>query len=247
MKAKQIYRGKAKTLYEEDGAGDIILQEFNDDITAGNGLKHSVLKGKGSINNEISAILFKFLSKEGIPTHFLRRVSDNVMEVRRLDIFLIEFVVRNRAATGIVKRLGIKPGLKFSHPIIEYYLKSDTLGDPLITEQHIKELNLLKMSELERCTDLSFRINKLLSRLFGETGIILVDIKFEFGLTSAVVAGDGILLGDEISPDTMRLWEMDTGRVFDKDIFRKDLGDVLDGYREVLRRLKINFSKMEVE
>lgn len=233
-KHKEIYRGKAKTLYENPEQPDILIQRFEDSITAGNGAKHDILKGKGAINKKISSILFEYLENNGIKTHFIKCLSDTDMAVVKLDIVPIEFVVRNVAAGSISRRLGLSPGLKFEKPIVEYYLKSDDLGDPMLSEEHIIKLGLLNGDTLKELSLLSLKINELLFALFDSIGIILVDIKFEFGFNS----NREILLGDEISPDTTRLWDKNDRRIFDKDIYRKDLGDVLAGYTEVLNRLQ---------
>jgi phosphoribosylaminoimidazole-succinocarboxamide synthase len=227
-----IYEGKAKRLFTTDNA-DEFLQEFKDDATAFNGLKKDKIPHKGELNNQISSIIFEHLIKEGIPTHFIRKISDTEMLVKKVSIVKAEVVCRNVAAGSLVKKLGFTEGTELDPPIIEMYLKSDELGDPLFTDDHILALGLATREELKTIREYALRINSILKKFFLDRGIRLIDFKLEFGRDK-----DGsIILADEISPDTCRLWDAATGKKLDKDRFRFDLGDVEEAYKEIMERV----------
>lgn len=232
MPKNLIYEGKAKRLYTTDNAEEF-LQEFKDDATAFNGLKKDKIPHKGELNNQISSIIFEHLSKEGIPTHYIKKVSDTEMLVRKVSIIKAEVVCRNVAAGSLVKKLGFTEGVELVPPIVEFYLKSDELGDPLFTDDHILALGIASREELETIRDFAFRINDILKKFFLSRGIRLVDFKLEFGRDM----NGKVILADEISPDTCRLWDLATGKKLDKDRFRFDLGDVEAAYKEIMERV----------
>jgi phosphoribosylaminoimidazole-succinocarboxamide synthase len=234
MDKKLIYEGKAKKIFEIEGKDNVYIQEFKDDATAFNGLKKDQIKEKGEINNEISSEIFKYLISKGIPTHFVDKLSATEMLVKKVKIYQIEVVCRNIAAGSLVKRYGFKEGLILTPPILEYYLKSDELGDPLFTESHIFALKLATEEELNTIKKFALEINKLLVKYFSERKIKLVDFKLEFGKDTE----GNILLSDEISPDTCRLWDADTNKKLDKDRFRFDMGEVEDSYKEIRERIR---------
>lgn len=227
-----LYEGKAKKIFSTE-APDTVLVKYKDAATAFNGLKQDVLAGKGRLNNQISAWLFTYLTNHGIKNHFIKSISETEQLVKRVKIIPLEVVVRNRVAGSLAKRLGLPEGERILSPVIEFYYKNDELGDPLINEDHIQMLNLADEEQIGEMKQIALQVNQLLSRLFDEQQIDLVDFKLEFGLDQK---GE-LLLADEISPDTCRFWEQGTGKKLDKDRFRRDLGDVLQGYQEVLRRL----------
>ena len=228
-----LYEGKAKKIYSIHGKPDIFLQEFKNSATAFNGIKKDEIEGKGILNNKISSIFFEYLISNGIPTHFFEKISDNEMLVKKVSILKIEVVCRNIAAGSLVKRYGFVEGTELKKPIIEFYYKSDELGDPLFTEAHIYELGLATESELNIIKELTLKINKLLKDFLIQKKIKLVDFKLEFGKDSK---GE-IILADEISPDTCRFWDADTNKKLDKDNFRFDLGNLTDAYIEILNRI----------
>ena len=229
---KMLYEGKAKRMFETKDP-EVLLIEYKNILTAFNAQKKAEMEGKGRYNTLISAWLFEYLSERGIPSHFLKLVDDNHQLVRKVQILPIEVVVRNITTGTLCKRLGVPEGMKLPRPLIEFYLKDDALGDPLITEDHALLFNWATPEEILAMKEKSLAVNGTLSRLFLEKGIILVDFKLEFGRDS-----DGkVLLADEISPDTCRFWDAETGERLDKDRFRKDLGDVLGAYREIWKRL----------
>lgn len=231
-KCKKIYEGKAKILYETDKA-DLVIQEFKDDATAFDATKRGTIKQKGVINNEISSILFQILESKGIPTHFVKKLSEREMLVKKLDIVLVEVTIRNISAGGLSKLLDIEEGIVLKSPILEYHYKSDPLHDPLINDYHIEMLGLATSKEMKKIKDYSFSVNEILKDLFNKAGLKLVDFKLEFGRHKG-----RMLLGDEISPDTCRLWDKKTNEKLDKDRFRRDLGKIEEAYQEVLRRIK---------
>jgi len=231
-KGKKIYEGKAKILYETDKA-DLLIQEFKDDATAFDATKRGTIKQKGVINNEISSALFQLLESKGIPTHFVKKLSDRDMLVKRLDIVLVEVTIRNISAGGLSKSLGIEEGIVLKAPVLEYHYKNDALHDPLMNDYHIEMLELATSKEMQKIKDYSFSINEIMKDFFGKIGLKLVDFKLEFGRYKAK-----LLLGDEISPDTCRLWDKKTNEKLDKDRFRRDLGKIEDAYHEVLKRIK---------
>lgn len=231
-KLELLYEGKAKKIYKTDNH-DVLWIEYKDDATAFNGEKKDKIIGKSRLNNLITSIIFQSLLEAGIPNHFFKKLSDTEQLVRKVDIIPLEVVVRNITAGSLSKKLGIEEGIELQTPIIEFYYKNDRLGDPLINEDHIYLLKAATSDQLQLLKLISLRVNKCLIQLFKEIHVKLVDIKLEFGITS-----DGeVLLADEVSPDTCRLWDTHTNQRFDKDIFRNNLGSLIDGYEEILKRL----------
>jgi phosphoribosylaminoimidazole-succinocarboxamide synthase len=231
-----IREGKSKILYSTDNAQQII-QFFKDDATAFNALKKGTIKNKGPINNKVSSSIFQFLEKNGVKTHFLAQPSEREMLVKRVDIIPVEVVVRNRAAGSICKRLGIEKGRVFKPELVEFFYKSDALGDPLISENHIFYFNWATPEELTSMVTSSIKVNQLLTVVFNEIGLELIDFKLEFGRD-----GSGtVLLADEFTADGCRLWDKKTGEPMDKDRFRQDLGGVDEAYFEVSKRLQNYF------
>ena len=232
-----VYEGKAKILYEGPEPGTLI-QYFKDDATAFNAEKKDVIDGKGVLNNRISEHIMTALAGVGIPNHFIRRINMREQLVRACEIVPLEVVVRNVAAGSLAKRLGIEEGKPLPRPIIEFYLKDDALGDPMVTEEHILCFNWASQQDIDDMISLALRVNDFLSGLFLGVGIRLVDFKVEMG---RIWEGDfqRIILADEISPDSCRLWDAQTGQKLDKDVFRRDLGSLADAYTEVAKRLGI--------
>jgi len=232
-KKELLYEGKAKRLYTTDDP-NLLIAEFKDDLTAFNGEKHSQEAGKGALNNKISTELFKLLENAGIPTHFVDRPDDNHMLVKKVDIILIEVVVRNIATGSLSKRLGIEDGTELPFTLVEFYYKRDDLGDPIINDEHCLILDLIKSeADLEELKRLGREINTILKAFFAKKGLNLVDFKVEFGYDSE----GNILLADEISPDSCRFWDIETNEKLDKDRFRQGLGNVKVAYEEVLKRI----------
>ena len=231
-KGNQVYEGKAKKVYSTSDPA-FLIQEFKDDATAFDGVKRGTIGSKGICNNRISAICFGMLERHEVPTHFVELLSEREMLIHNLKIFPIEIVVRNVAAGSLCSRLGLKEGLVLPFPIVEFYLKDDKLHDPLINHDHIKILTSVTEGEVKILDSLAKEINHLLKDFFYNCNLILVDFKLEFGCD---VSGH-IRLGDEISPDTCRLWDRDSHEKLDKDRFRRDLGGVEEAYQEVLRRV----------
>ncbi|UXN04243.1 MULTISPECIES: phosphoribosylaminoimidazolesuccinocarboxamide synthase [unclassified Bartonella] len=234
---RRIYEGKAKILYEGPEPGTLI-QFFKDDATAFNAKKHEVIDGKGVLNNRISERIFTLLEEIGIPTHFIKSINMREQLIHAVEIIPLEVVVRNIAAGSISKRLGIEEGTPLPSPIIEFYFKKDELDDPMVSAEHIFALGWASPSELEEIMAIASRINDFLSGLFIGIGIRLVDFKMEFG---RLWEGDmmRIVLADEISPDSSRLWDVNTNDKLDKDRFRRDMGGLVEAYQEVARRLGI--------
>ena len=228
----KLYEGKAKIVYATSNR-NMVIQYFKDDATAFNALKKGTIVGKGVVNNRMSATLFSRLAKAGVPTHYIRTLSDREMLCRRLDIIKIETIVRNVVAGSLAKRTGLEEGTPIRQPIVELYLKSDPLGDPMINEDHVRMLNLATPAELAWMKRMALKINAVLRPHLLRRDLVLVDFKLEFGRG----AGRKLYLGDEISPDTCRLWDRTTREKLDKDRFRRDLGGVEDAYQEVYRRL----------
>lgn len=227
-----LYEGKAKELYETDDP-DTLWVKYKNQATAGNGAKKETIEGKGKLNNQITSLLFEKLKEKGIPSHFIKQLSETEQLIQKVEMFPLEVVVRNVAAGSFSRRLGVEEGKELSFPVLEFYLKKDELNDPIINEDHVKELALAAEGEVVKIKNQALEINQVLLKLFKEMNIRLVDFKLEFGKTS-----DGsIVLADEISPDTCRLWDLDTNDRLDKDVFRKDLGDIIPLYQEVLTRL----------
>nr|WP_263323772.1 phosphoribosylaminoimidazolesuccinocarboxamide synthase [Neobacillus sp. Marseille-Q6967] len=227
-----LYEGKAKKIFKTDDEQTVLI-EYKDSATAYNGQKKADITGKGRLNNEITSLLFLKLKEQGIESHFIKRLSETQQLVKRVSIIPLEVVVRNVAAGSFSKRLGIEEGKPLSRPIVEFYLKDDDLGDPIITEDHILELNLATIEEIEILKQKALEIDKLLISFFAELGIRLIDFKLEFGKDSE----GKILLADEISPDTCRLWDEKTNEKLDKDVFRRDLGSLTEAYETILARL----------
>ncbi|MCK4679558.1 phosphoribosylaminoimidazolesuccinocarboxamide synthase [bacterium] len=230
-KTKALYEGKAKILWETDSP-QYMVQEFKNDATAFDGRKHEVIAGKGVLNNRISSHLFGLLKDEGIRTHFIEKISDNEMVVERLEMLRVEVVVRNVAAGSICRRLGIEALKRFHPPIVEFYLKDDDLHDPIITEDHIRVMELATQSQVDQMRRDALTINTVMRGFLEQRGMVLVDYKLEFGLK-----GDELVLGDEISPDTCRFHDAKTGEIMDKDRFRQDMGGFIEAYTEVLERV----------
>jgi phosphoribosylaminoimidazole-succinocarboxamide synthase len=227
-----LYEGKAKRIYRTADE-QIVLIEYKDSATAFNGEKKAEISGKGQLNNEISSNIFIMLKEQGIESHFVEKVSVNSQLVKRVTIIPLEVVVRNVAAGSMAKRLGMEEGKPLKKPIVEFYLKDDDLGDPLITEDHIFELNLATQGEIAILKEKALEINNVLSTFFKEIGINLIDFKLEFGKDAL----GKIVLADEISPDTCRLWDSKTNEKLDKDVFRRDLGSLTEAYEKILDRL----------
>lgn len=233
MEKTLIYEGKAKKIYKISGNDVAYLQEFKDDATAFNGVKKDQIRNKGIVNNLVTSVIFGMLNNSGIKTHFIEKVSDNSMLVSKVEIIKVEVVCRNIAAGSLVKKFGFKEGESLKNPLVEFYYKSDELGDPIFSEDHIIEMNLATKEELDYIRKETLKINSILIPYFLNKGLKLVDFKLEFGKNQS---GE-IILADEISPDTCRLWDKDTNKKMDKDRFRFDLGEVEESYEEVMRRL----------
>jgi phosphoribosylaminoimidazole-succinocarboxamide synthase len=232
MMKELLYEGKAKRIYSTDAEQEVLV-EYKDSATAFNGEKKAEITGKGRLNNEITSLLFLKLKEKGIESHFIKRISETEQLVKRVSIIPLEVVVRNVAAGSFSKRLGIEEGLALSTPIVEFYLKNDELGDPIITIDHVLELKLATAEEAAILREKALEIDTVLSSFFNELGIRLIDFKLEFGKDS-----DGqILLADEISPDTCRLWDKESNEKLDKDVFRRDLGSLTEAYETILTRL----------
>ncbi len=234
-KKEMLYEGKAKKVYKTDDE-NLYIVDYKDDATAFNGLKKGQISGKGVINNKMSNFLMKIMEKNGIPTHFVEELSDRETLVKKVSIVPLEVIVRNIAAGSFSKRLGVEEGSALKTTILEYCYKDDALGDPLINDYHALALGIATKEDLDTISSMTFKINDILKAYFKSINIELVDFKIEFGRTP-----DGqIILADEISPDTCRLWDADTHEKLDKDRFRRDLGNVEDAYQEVFKRLGLN-------
>jgi len=231
-KLEQLYEGKAKKVFATDNP-ELLIVDYKDDATAFNGEKKGTIAGKGVINNRVTNHLMKLLESKGIPTHFVEEISERETVVKKVKIVMLEVIVRNIAAGSLSKRLGLPEGTKMASTVLEYCYKDDALGDPMVNDYHIAALNLATKTELEKISDYSFKVNKILSEYLKDLGIELIDFKLEFGRTS----GGTIVLADEISPDTCRFWDSKTHEKLDKDRFRRDLGGVEDAYKEILKRL----------
>ena len=237
---EKLYEGKAKILYKGPEAGTLI-QYFKDDATAFNAQKKAVLDGKGALNNLISAHLFPALGALGIPHHFIERISDREQLIKQVQIVPVEVIIRNVAAGSICSRLGLTEGAPLPKTLIEFCLKDDALGDPVIAAEHIDVLGLATPFEMDEIVEMSLRINDFLSGLFMAIGVKLIDFKLEFGRLETE-DGVQIVLADEISPDNCRLWDSDTDEKMDKDRFRRDLGGLVEAYSEIARRLGLSLS-----
>lgn len=232
-KREMLYEGKAKKIYATDQE-DVVLIQYKDEATAFNGEKKAQIAGKGVLNNSITSLLFSKLHSENIQSHFIQKISEREHLAKKVSIIPLEVVVRNKAAGSLSKRLGIAEGVPFSKPLVEFYYKDDALGDPLLNEDHIEELAITAPADVILLKQYAQQVNAVLSAFFQELGITLIDFKLEFGKTA-----DGkILLADEISPDTCRLWETATNKKLDKDVFRRDLGSLTEAYQTILMKLE---------
>ncbi|MBL1227045.1 phosphoribosylaminoimidazolesuccinocarboxamide synthase [Enterococcus sp. BWR-S5] len=232
-KRELLYEGKAKKLFVTDEENQLWV-EYLDQATALNGARKDQVLGKADLNNQITSAIFEALILKGIKSHFIRQLSDNEQLVTKVDIIPLEVVVRNYAAGSFSKRLAIDEGKKLNFPIVEFYYKNDALDDPIINEDHVKILEIADSQEIKTIKAAAREINSVLIELFDDIGIRLIDFKIEFGRT----ADGSILLADEISPDTCRLWDKETNEHLDKDVYRRDLGDIVPVYQEVYTRLK---------
>jgi phosphoribosylaminoimidazole-succinocarboxamide synthase len=230
---KQIYEGKAKRLYTLKGFPDLLLQEFKDDATAFNAQKRGTILNKGIINCELTDYIFKYLGKHGVKTHLVETISPNEMIIKRLKIVPIEVVVRNIAAGSLLKKTNFKEGQVLAKPIVEFYYKDDALGDPMISDSHALAMKIATEKDIKTLKQMAEKINSILKPFFLKRGLRLVDFKLEFGKDK----NGKILLGDEITPDTCRLWDSKTNKKLDKDRFRFDLGNVNEAYAEVRKRI----------
>ena len=232
-KKEQLYEGKAKKVFATDDP-ELLIVSYKDDATAFNGLKKGTIAGKGIINNQMSNRLMMLLEKQGVPTHFVKELNERETLVKKVRIIPLEVIVRNIAAGSFAKHYGVDEGVVFEQPTIEFSYKNDALGDPLLNTHHALALKVATEAEIETIKTYSFRINELLKAFWMSCGVTLVDFKLEFGRLN-----DGtIVLADEISPDTSRLWDSKTGEKLDKDRFRRDLGGVEEAYAEIMRRLE---------
>lgn len=227
-----LYEGKAKRIYRTDDE-NIVRVEYKNSATAFNGVKKAEIAGKGHLNNEITSLLFLKLKEQGIESHFIEKISETEQLVKKVSIIPLETVVRNVAAGSLAKRLGIEEGKALTKPMVEFYLKNDELGDPLLTIDHILELQIATEAEITILKEKALEINMALSSFFAKLGIRLIDFKLEFGKDRE----GRIILADEISPDTCRLWDVKTNEKLDKDVFRRDLGSLTDAYEQILARL----------
>ena len=232
-KKEQLYEGKAKKVFATEDP-ELLIVQYKDDATAFNGLKKGTIAGKGVINNQMSNRLMQMLERSGVPTHFVQELSQRETLVKKVQIVPLEVIIRNISAGSFAKHYGVEEGIVFDEPTIEYSYKNDALGDPLLNSRHALALKLVTKEELAAIEALSFKVNDLLKAFWAGCGVTLVDFKMEFGRLS-----DGtIVLADEISPDTCRLWDSETKEKLDKDRFRRDLGGVEEAYAEIMRRLE---------
>ena len=232
-KLEQLYEGKAMKVFKTDNPNEFII-EYKDDATAFNGEVKGSIGGKGVINNKMTGVIFTMLEEKGIPTHFVKILSENEQLVKAVTIFPLEVIIRNTAAGSICKRLGLEEGLKLDSPIFEFCYKNDDFGDPVINDYHAIAMKLATAEEIAVIREMTFKINEILKAYFLERGINLVDFKIEFGKTN-----DGqIVLADEISPDTCRFWDVETNEKLDKDRFRRNLGHIEEAYEEMLKRVQ---------
>ena len=232
QKLEQLYEGKAKKVFRTDDP-ELLIVDYKDDATAFNGLKKGSIAGKGVINNQMSNRLMAKLEKAGVPTHFVQELSPRETLVKKVSIVPLEVIVRNLSAGSFAKRYGVEEGIVFDAPTIEFSYKNDELGDPLLNSYHALALKLATAEEIDTIKRYAFQVNDFLKALWAECGVILVDFKLEFGR----LADGSIVLADEISPDTCRLWDEKTHEKLDKDRFRRDLGGVEDAYAEIMKRL----------
>ena len=232
-KKEQLYEGKAKKVFATDDP-DLVIVSYKDDATAFNGLKKGTISGKGVINNQMSNRLMAYLEKQGVPTHFIEEINERETIVKKVSIVPLEVIVRNISAGSFAKHYGVEEGIVFDQPTIEFSYKNDELGDPLLNHYHALALKLATMEEIETIEKYAFKINEVLKAFWLSAGVTLVDFKLEFGRLS-----DGtIVLADEISPDTSRLWDVKTHEKLDKDRFRRDMGGVEEAYAEIMKRME---------
>ena len=232
-KKEMLYEGKAKKVYTTEDP-DLLIVSYKDDATAFNGLKKGTIVGKGAINNRMTNHIFKKLEAEGVPTHFIEELSDRETAVKKVEIVPLEVIVRNFSAGSFAKKMGMEEGIKFACPTLEFSYKNDDLGDPFINSYYALALNLATQEEIDAITKYTFKVNDVMREYFDSLGIELIDFKIEF-----VRYHGQMMLADEVSPDTCRLWDKETHEKLDKDRFRRDLGNVEDAYEEVFRRLGI--------
>ena len=232
-KLEQLYEGKAKKVFKTDDP-ELLIVEYKDDATAFNGLKKGTIKGKGVINNQMSNRLMAYLEKQGVPTHFIEEINERETIVKKVSIVPLEVIVRNISAGSFAKHYGVEEGIVFDQPTIEFSYKNDELGDPLLNHYHALALKLATMEEIETIEKYAFKVNEVLKAFWLSAGVTLVDFKLEFGRLP-----DGtIVLADEISPDTSRLWDVKTHEKLDKDRFRRDMGGVEEAYAEIMKRME---------
>ena len=232
QKKEQLYEGKAKKVFATDDP-NLYIVDYKDDATAFNGQKKGQIAGKGVINNVMSNHMFQLLEQQGVPTHFVEQLSDRETLVKKVSIVPLEVIIRNISAGSFAKRYGVREGIVFKTPTIEFSYKNDDLGDPLINDYHALALELATQEEIDEIKAMAFKVNEVMKEYFDHLNVTLVDFKLEFGKTP-----DGkIILADEISPDTCRLWDKTTGEKLDKDRFRRDLGGVEEAYQEIMRRV----------
>jgi len=234
-KGQKLYEGKAKIVYETEEPDKVIIY-FKDDTTAFDGIKKEQITGKGVINNTISSMIFELLQKRGIPTHYIKKLSDREMLAYKVEIIPVEVVVRNYAAGSFTRRYGIEEGTRLEKPLVETFWKNDELHDPLVCEEHIDLLKLANLDDVKEMKEIALKVNEVLKDFFAAKNIILVDFKLEFGKTTE----GKLVLADEISPDSCRLWDAKTKKKLDKDVFRYDLGSLQEVYKELLKRLEEN-------
>lgn len=232
QKLEQIYEGKAKKVYKTDDP-ELYIVDYKDDATAFNGLKKGTIAGKGVINNQMSNRLMQMIEQKGVPTHFVKELSERETLVKKVSIVPLEVIVRNIAAGSFSKRYGVDEGMVFEEPVIEFSYKNDALGDPLLNTDYALALKVATRAEIDTIKRYALKVNSILKAFWAECGVTLVDFKLEFGKT----ADGSIILADEISPDTCRLWDSATGEKLDKDRFRRDLGGVEEAYAEIMKRL----------
>lgn len=233
-KLNLLYEGKAKKVFTTEDA-DVLIVDYKDDATAFNGLKKGTIVGKGAINNRMTNHVFKLLEAEGVPTHLVEELSDRETAVKKVEIVPLEVIIRNFSAGSFAKKMGMQEGIKFLCPTLEFSYKNDDLGDPFINKYYALALGLATEEEIETITKYAFKVNEVLQKYFDSLNLDLIDFKIEFGRYKGQ-----IILADEISPDTCRLWDKDTHEKLDKDRFRRDLGNVEDAYKEVFKRLGIH-------
>lgn len=232
-KREMLYEGKAKKVYITEDP-DVLIVSYKDDATAFNGLKKGTIVGKGAINNRMTNFIFKKLEEKGVPTHLVEELNDRETAVKKVEIIPLEVIIRNYSAGSFAKKMGMEEGIKFACPTLEFSYKNDDLGDPFINDYYALALELATREEIDDITEYAFKVNEVLQEYFDGLNIDLIDFKIEFGRYHGKV-----ILADEISPDTCRLWDKDTHEKLDKDRFRRDLGDVEGAYEEVFRRLGI--------